>query len=100
MGSIAGRYCRVAISPMGKLYLVYKKADDAAQLQVVSLDDTTKDWGAPVQISTDEAEDFDIKFAPDGTAYLAYTVSNDIDMSTGTVITPGKLVLYKLATAE
>lgn len=100
VGSIAGRYCRVAISPLGKLYLVYKKADDAAQLQVVSLDDTTKDWGAPVQISTDEAEDFDIKFAPDGTAYLAYTVSNDIDMSTGTVITPGKLVLYKLATAE
>lgn len=55
--------------------MAYRNSNDAKLLQVVSLDEKTKDWTAPVQISTDPVYDeFECKFAADGTAYLAYYV--------------------------
>ena len=98
-GNTAGRTCRIALSPLGKLYMAYRNSNDAKLLQVVSLDEKTKDWTAPVQISTDPVYDeFECKFAADGTAYLAYYVLEE--KTDGVVTTPSKICLYKLVTAE
>lgn len=98
-GSSAGRTCRVAISPLGKLYMIYRNSDDAKLLQVVSLDEKTKDWTTPVQISSDSVfDEFECKFTKDGTAYLAYYVQEE--KNDDVIISPAKICLYKLATAE
>lgn len=96
--SSTGTYCRAALSPLGALYLAYFSADSNDYLQVVSLDDKTKEWTTPIQIGTESIKDFEFKFAKDGTAYLVYNVSEE--KTDEVVTTPAKVCLYKLATAE
>lgn len=98
VGSTAGRYARIAISPVGAIYMAYLDSSDMRLIQVVSFNKKTKDWNNPIQLSSDKSDDFDFKFAKDGTAYIAYHVLEEkID---GVVTRPSKIHLYKLATAE
>ena len=79
--------------------MIYRNSDDAKMLQVVSLDEQTKDWTTPVQISSDSVfDEFECKFTKDGTAYLAYYVQEE--KNDDVIISPAKICLYKLATAE
>lgn len=89
-------YCRVAVSPISILYVAYKDADN--HLFTTSLDNKTKDWKTAVQLSTEAVDGFEFKFAENGTAYLAYNV--DAEKVEGEIVSPAKIHLYKLATAE
>ena len=89
-------YCRVAVSPIGILYVAYKDADN--HLFATSLDNKTKDWKTAVQLSTEAVDGFEFKFAENGTAYLAYNVN--AEKVEGVIVSPAKIHLYKLATAE
>lgn len=98
-GNTSGRTRRIALSPLGKLYMAYRNSNDAKLLQVVSLDEKTKDWTAPIQISSEPVfDEFECKFTKEGTAYLAYYVQEE--KTDGVVTTPAKICLYKLATTE
>ena len=98
-GNTSGRTCRIALSPLGRLYMAYRNSNDAKLLQVVSLDEKTKDWTAPIQISSEPVfDEFECKFTKEGTAYLAYYVQEE--KTDGVVTTPAKICLYKLATTE
>lgn len=87
-------YCRVAVSPIGILYVAYKDADN--HLFTTSLDNKTKDWKTAIQLSTEAVDGFEFKFAENGTAYLAYNV--DAEKVEGEIVSPAKIHLYKLAT--
>jgi len=78
------------------LYVAYKDADN--HLFATSLDNKTKDWKTAVQLSTEAVDGFEFKFAENGTAYLAYNV--DAEKVEGEIVSPAKIHLYKLATAE
>lgn len=94
-----GDYGRIAVSPLGIPYAMFRNSEDSKQIAVVSLDSKTKDWTPATIVSLDQADsEFEFKFAKDGTAYLAYYVQEE---TTDDVITsPAKICLYKLATAE
>ncbi|MEF2792236.1 MAG: hypothetical protein U0N09_05755, partial [Alistipes dispar] len=90
---------RIAVSPLGVPYAIFRNSRDTKQMAVVSLDSKTKDWTPATIISSDQVEtEFEFKFAKDGTAYLAYYVLEE--KTDDVVTTPAKLCLYKLATAE
>lgn len=96
-GSVAGRMCRIVFSPLGKLYMIYRDSND--MLQAVTFDEKAKDWTMPAQISTEPVfNEFECKFAEDGTAYAVHYV--DKEKANDVVVSPAKICLYKLGTAE
>lgn len=74
--SIASRWCRIALSPLGKLHMLYR--NDNQQLVATSLNADTLDWEAGQVICTEKCDDVNFVFDAKGVGHaICYVPAYD-----------------------
>lgn len=69
---------KIAVAPDGTPFFAYTdyKGDKLAKVQY--FDNETKQWSAPVAVSTGEADNINIAFCDNGEAYISYVSDSNI----------------------
>lgn len=67
-------YFDLSISPLGVPYLFYR--NESGFPTITNIDKDTQDWTAPNILANVDADDLSFDFAPNGEAYIAFTVNN------------------------
>lgn len=96
-GSIAARYARTAVSPLGKVYFLYIKGSDSVyDLCVTSQNEDTFEWNTPTTLVAGKAiDDFDIAFTANGVGYVCCSVG-DVKNEAKEVVDPAHVEVYIL----
>lgn len=96
-GSIAARYARVAVSPLGKVYFLYRTGvDHSYSLYVTSHDEEKFEWNtATCLVANKDLDNFDIAFNAAGKGFVCCSVAA-VKNEAKEIVDPAHIEVYAL----